>query len=83
MPCTNGQAFVAERMSEWGQPLFYLKADLEVAFGSICHGDLQRELTWRVGVQTATALVRGMVGHSLKSWLGLEGDELEVGKGLR
>lgn len=68
-------------MSEWVQPLFYLKVDLKDAFGSICHHDLLRELTGRVGVQTATALIRGMVGHSLKpSWLGLEGDSLNLGK---
>lgn len=71
-------------MSEWGQPLFYLQVDLEDAFGSNCHDDLLRELTGRVVVQTATAVMRGMVGHSLKpSWLGVEGEELDVGKGLR
>lgn len=58
---------VADRMSEWGQPLFYLKVDLEDAFGTICHDDHLRELMRRVDVQTAVALVRGMVGRSLQA----------------
>lgn len=67
-PDLSGQKQVRGRTHErvGAQPRFYLNVDLADAFGSVCRGDLLRELTRSVGVQTAVALMRGMVGHSLR-----------------
>lgn len=71
-------------MRGWGWPLLYLKVDLADPVGSLCHHDLLMALSRRLGVQTGVALMRGMAGHSNKPyWLGLEGNGVEVGKGLR